>query len=56
MIIIQNINIRHRFVYQAYEEKMMDDSGDVEFDGSVKILSIWSHYDRVRVYIIYLYC
>ncbi len=44
----RRINIQHRFVYLVYEEKVIDDNGDTEYNGTVKIVSMWSHYDKAR--------
>ena len=40
----RRINIQHRFVYQVYQEPFMD--GDVKYDGTVKIIRMWTHYDK----------
>jgi len=44
----RRINIQHRFVYQVYEEKIMDVNRNTEFEGTVKVVSMWSHYDKVK--------
>jgi Txe/YoeB family toxin of toxin-antitoxin system len=44
----RRINIQHRFVYQVYDDKSIDVDGNVIFDGTVKIVSMWSYYDTVR--------
>ena len=41
----RRINIQHRFVYQVLEEVCIYDN--VEYDGVVKILSMWSHYENL---------
>lgn len=42
----RRINIHHRIVYQIYEEPVVIDG--VAYDGTVKIIRMWSHYDGVR--------
>lgn len=42
----RRINIQHRLVYQVFEERITIDG--VEYDGSVKIIRMWSHYDTLR--------
>lgn len=42
----RRINIQHRLVYQVYNEPVMIDG--VEYEGTVKIARMWSHYDAVR--------
>ena len=39
----RRINIQHRIVYQVIEEKNTYE--DVEFEGFVKIVRMWTHYD-----------
>lgn len=42
----RRINIQHRIVYQVYEESVsIEGTG---YDGTVKIIRMWTHYDRVR--------
>ncbi len=41
----RRINIQHRFVYQVYDQKLIED--DIEYDGTVKIIRMWSHYDNI---------
>ena len=41
----RRINRQHRFVYEVLEEPMA--SGDTEYDGTVKVLSMWTHYETV---------
>lgn len=38
----RRINIQHRLVYQVYEEPITIDK--VTYDGTVKILRMWTHY------------
>lgn len=42
----RRINIQHRLVYQVYEEPVVVDS--VKYEGTVKIIRMWTHYDGVR--------
>lgn len=42
----RRLNIQHRFVYQVYPEKIVEEN--IEYDGTVKIIRMWSHYDNVR--------
>lgn len=42
----RRINIQHRIVYQVYEEPVTIDS--IKYDGTVKIIRMWTHYDKVR--------
>ena len=42
----RRLNIQHRLVYQVYEEPVVVDS--VEYEGTVKIIRMWTHYDDVR--------
>ena len=42
----RRINIQHRLVYQVYHEPIMCDG--VPYDGTVKIIRMWTHYDNVR--------
>ena len=41
----RRINIQHRLVYQVYAEPITIDG--VEYQGSVKIIRMWTHYDRL---------
>lgn len=43
----RRINIQHRLVYQVYEEAVT--IGDVTYEGTVKIISMWSHYEGFRM-------
>lgn len=45
-IISRRINIQHRLVYQVYEEPIMEEN--VEYQGTIKIIRMWTHYDSVR--------
>lgn len=44
-ILSRRINIQHRFVYQVYEEEVIVDG--VTYEGTVKIISMWSHYETM---------
>lgn len=41
----RRINRQHRFVYEVLEGPTI--SGEAEFDGTVKVLSMWTHYETV---------
>lgn len=41
----RRINIQHRLVYQVYAEPTTIDG--VEYQGTVKIIRMWTHYDRL---------
>lgn len=45
-ILSRRINIQHRLVYQVYEETFTEE--DVLYQGTVKIIRMWTHYDDVR--------
>lgn len=41
----RRINIQHRIVYQVYEETLsIEGTG---YGGTVKIIRMWTHYDRI---------
>lgn len=42
----RRINIQHRLVYQVYNEPITIDK--VEYEGTIKIVRMWTHYDAVR--------
>ena len=42
----RRINIQHRLVYQVYNESVMING--IEYEGTIKVLRMWSHYDAVR--------
>ena len=42
----RRINIQHRLVYQVYDDPVEVDG--VTYEGTVKIIRMWTHYDRVR--------
>lgn len=41
----RRINIQHRLVYQVYDDPVEVDG--VTYEGTVKIIRMWTHYDRV---------
>ncbi len=45
----RKINLQHRLVYQVLpnEEGFVDSTGK-EYDGIVKIIRMWTHYEKVR--------
>lgn len=45
-ILSRRINIQHRLVYQVYSEPVICDG--VEYEGTVKIIRMWTHYDGLR--------
>ena len=45
-IISRRINIQHRLVYQVYEEVFVE--AGTEYEGIVKIIRMWTHYEGVR--------
>lgn len=42
----RRINIQHRLVYQVYNEPVSID--DIEYEGTIKVVRMWSHYDDGR--------
>ncbi len=42
----RRINIQHRFVYQVYSEKIVEEN--IEYEGTVKIVRMWTHYDNLK--------
>lgn len=42
----RRLNIQHRFVYQVYSEKLIEEG--IEYEGTVKIVRMWSHYDNLQ--------
>lgn len=45
-ILSRRINIQHRLVYQIYE--MQFEENGVEYQGIIKIIRMWTHYDHVK--------
>ena len=41
----RRINIQHRLVYQVYNEPII--AGEIEYNGTIKIIRMWTHYDGV---------
>ena len=42
----RRINIQHRLVYQVFPEPVT--VSGIEYDGTVKIVRMWTHYDKLR--------
>lgn len=42
----RRINIQHRLVYQVYNESV--ELNGIRYEGTVKIIRMWTHYDGVR--------
>ncbi|MBQ9021983.1 MAG: Txe/YoeB family addiction module toxin [Eggerthellaceae bacterium] len=42
----RRINLQHRFVYQVIAEPTTEEG--TRFDGIVKVVSMWSHYEDLR--------
>lgn len=42
-ILSRRINIQHRLIYQVYDEQFKE--GGVDYQGIVKIIRMWTHYD-----------
>ncbi|MBP5438727.1 MAG: Txe/YoeB family addiction module toxin, partial [Treponema sp.] len=42
----RRINIQHRLVYEIFEEEVS--VGDVKYEGTVKIIRMWTHYAGVK--------
>lgn len=41
----RRINIQHRLVYEIINEEVT--VNDVKYEGTVKIIRMWTHYDKV---------
>lgn len=41
----RRINIQHRLVYQVYYEPVSID--EVKYEGTIKVVRMWSHYDKI---------
>ncbi len=41
----RRINIQHRLVYQVYNEPVV--INETEYQGTIKIVRMWTHYDRI---------
>ena len=44
-IMSRRINIQHRLVYQVYKEPFVENGK--EFEGTIKIIRMWTHYENV---------
>lgn len=42
----RRINIHHRLVYQVYNEPLSIDG--IGYEGTIKVVRMWTHYDAVR--------
>ena len=42
----RRINLQHRLVYEVYSDAITENG--VEFDGTVKVVRMWTHYDGMR--------
>lgn len=42
----RRINIQHRLVYQVYSDPIEVDG--IEYQGTVKIIRMWTHYDKLK--------
>lgn len=42
----RRINLKHRIVYEIIEKTMTEK--DIEYEGIVKVIRMWTHYDRVK--------
>lgn len=42
----RRINIQHRMVYQVYVQPVTEN--DITYEGSVKIIRMWSRYEAVK--------
>lgn len=42
----RRINIQHRLVYEIFKEEVSD--GETKYEGTVKIIRMWTHYEDVR--------
>ena len=42
----RRINIQHRLVYEIFDEEISVDN--VRYEGTVKIIRMWTHYDKVK--------
>ncbi len=41
----RRITRQHRFVYEVIEDRV--DEGGIAYEGTVKVLSMWTHYETV---------
>ena len=42
----RRINIQHRLVYQVYNQPVV--INETEYEGIIKVIRMWTHYDKVR--------
>ena len=42
----RRINIQHRLVYQVYNQPVV--INETEYEGTIKVIRMWTHYDKVR--------
>lgn len=42
----RRINLKHRFVYEVVSDPVTEDG--IRYDGTVKVVRMWTHYDGVR--------
>lgn len=42
----RRINIRHRLVYQVYNEHIIFEN--IEYEGTAKIIRMWTHYEGIK--------
>ena len=45
-LLSRRINIQHRLVYQVFTETFTE--GETDYQGIIKIVRMWTHYDDVR--------
>ena len=42
----RRINLKHRIVYEIIEKTITEK--DIEYEGIVKVIRMWTHYDKVK--------
>ena len=42
----RRINLQHRLVYEVYPDAITENG--VEYEGTVKVARMWTHYDEMR--------
>lgn len=42
----RRINIQHRLVYEIFNEEITVDN--VKYEGTIKIIRMWTHYEKVK--------
>ena len=45
-VYLRRINIQHRLVYQVYNQPVV--INETEYEGIIKVIRMWTHYDKVR--------